>query len=276
MQTRLEVAIPGEGSRYYPIEQRSVIGASADADVVLGVPGVAQHHFRLELGPGHVDVRLAPGARPLCYAGKRFVGGKLGYDQDFYLEQLRFNCRAPNGSSPRQRLVWLTLALLAPALLIGLALPGPARDARLGAPDEAIELFATAPACPDSEPASALRHAERLEGAARAKRERHRYDPHDGVEAGRLYAEASACFERAGDARGRERTESAGAGWRARVTEELRAAQLRLRAALADQRTDAALRELAALRRLTKNEPHRYARWLEEKERALRSKPPAR
>jgi hypothetical protein len=270
MKTRLEIAIPGEGSRYHPIERQSVIGSGPGADVVLALPGLAAQHFRLELGARQLELRLAAGARPLRYEGKRFRGGKLAYGRDFYLDQVRFSCVAP-GPAPRRRVLWLAPALVGAAALGGLALEHEHERGRSRTLAEPIELFAATAPCPEHDPAVALRRAQRLERAAHAKKERHRYDPHDGVEAGRLYQQARACFEAAGDDAGRERTDGAGAALRARVLEELRAARLRLRAALADQQSDLALAEIGALRRLMRNEPHHYARWLEEKERELRS-----
>jgi hypothetical protein len=273
MKTRLELAIPGEASRYHALEHGAVVGSGDGSDVVLDAPGVAAHHFRIELGARRLELKVAPGAGPLCYEGKRFKSGKINYGRDFYLAQVRFNCAVPARTTSPRRALWLALGIVLVTASAALALTREHDGAATRASEDPVELFGPAAPCAEQEPARARRRAERLERAARAKEERRRYDPHDGVEAGRLYAEATACFDTASDAAGRERNRERGSELRARVQEELRAARLRLRAALTDQRQERALLELAALRRLMKNEPHRYARWLQEKERALRSTP---
>ena len=268
MRTQLEIAIAGRASQSHPIERSVVIGAGPGADVVVTAPGVEAQHFRLVLGSRQLELRLAPGVRPLRYEGKPFSGGRIAYERDFYLEHVRFNCRAPE-RSPRARWPWL-MAFAAASAGAGAVLAGSSGAAREPAREDDVVLFGGNSSCPEPEPSAARRHAERSERAALAKLERRRYDPHDGVAAGRLYAEAAACFATASDQAERERSERVGDEVRTRVTEELRAAQIRLRAALGDEQHARALEEIAGLRRLLRGEAQPYARWLGEKERELR------
>lgn len=275
MKTTLEIAIAGQASQSHPIERRVVVGAGPGADLVVPAPGVEARHFQLTLAPRHLELKLAPGARPLRHDGKPFSGGRLPYERDFYLEHVRFHCAAPGGAARRGRWPWL-LVLAAASAAGGVLLARSRDDGRVTAQHERLELFAGAARCPEQQPDAARRHAERSERAAQAKRERRRYDPHDGVVAGRLYAEAAACFATAGDDAERERSERVGAELRGRVTEELRAAQIRLRAALADEHDQRALEAIVALGRLLRGEPYEYARWLAEREREVRGRMGAR
>jgi hypothetical protein len=270
MKTHLEIAIAGQASQSHPIERRAVVGAGPGADVVVAAPGVEAQHFRLVLAARHLELRLAPGVRPLRYEGKPFSGGRVAYERDFYLEQVRFNCAAPGRGQRRAPWPWL-LALAAAGAGGSVMLEGARIDAHEPTREGGLVLFGDA-RCPEPEPEAARRHAQRSERAAQAKLERRRYDPHDGVAAGRLYAEAAACFATAGDQAERERSERVGGEVRALVMEELRAAQLRLRAALGDEQHQRALEEIAGLRRLLRDEPDPYGRWLEEKERELRGR----
>ena len=54
------------------------------------IASVMAQHVRVKLGPNDVDVRLAPGGRPLTYEGQPFAGGPLPYGSDFYLDRVRF------------------------------------------------------------------------------------------------------------------------------------------------------------------------------------------
>jgi len=91
MKTKLEISIPGEADRHFPIDTRAVVGKGPTADISLDVPGVSAQHFRVKLGTSDVDLRLAPGARPLTYEGRPFSGGAVPYGADFYLDRVRFS-----------------------------------------------------------------------------------------------------------------------------------------------------------------------------------------
>ena len=43
MKTKLEVSIPGEADRHFPVDTRAVIGKGPTADISLDVPGVIGH-----------------------------------------------------------------------------------------------------------------------------------------------------------------------------------------------------------------------------------------
>src|SRR5688572_24512227 len=115
MKAMLEIVVAGGASHTHAIERRAVVGAGPGADVVVAAPGVAPQHFRLALGPRQLELKLAPGVRPLRYDGRAFAGGKLGYGRDFYLEHVRFNCAAPGGGARRARWPWLLVVAIAGA-----------------------------------------------------------------------------------------------------------------------------------------------------------------
>jgi hypothetical protein len=269
MKTRLEVSLPSEGSRYHPIEERTIVGSGSSADIALDVPGVTPQHFRIKLMPKYLDIRLAPGAGPLTYEGKPFSGGKVAYDTDFYLNQVRFNCATPKTASG-SRVVPLLGAVVVVLGVLGYMFLQQVTESASLPPEQEVDVFAAGQPCPQSDAAGAARLAGRLEQAAVAKRERYRYDPHDGVEAGRLFAQASDCYAKASDAAGKQRMDQTGQVWRQKVTEEFRAARLRLHTALQNEQFNVALSEVQVLRRILRNEPNPYAEWLIQKERELK------
>ena len=58
MKTKLEVSMPGEADRHFPVDTRAVIGKGPTADISLDVPGVIAQHFRVKLGTNDVDVAI--------------------------------------------------------------------------------------------------------------------------------------------------------------------------------------------------------------------------
>jgi hypothetical protein len=121
-----------------------------------------------------------------------------------------------------------------------------------------------------SDVAGAARKALSLERAAEAKRERYRYSTHDGIDAGRLFAQASKCYAQAGDQLGLARVEAAGKAWRERVMDEFKAARLRLRTAIQNNQLEAALASVVSMQRMLQGETVPYLAWLSTKERQLK------
>lgn len=276
MSALLEVARPGAASRQHPLGARTWVGSAERANVRVEAPGLCPRHFVIVLGPRAVEVRLARGAAPLTRQGEPFRGGRLAYGEDFYFGALRFNCWAPRRSRARLALVAGVLVAALPIVVAAgfprAAEPSPARRA---AP-LALAPFAVLPQCPHGDPTRAERDGRRLEAAARAKRERYRFEPYDGVMAGRWYAQAEDCFARANAPEPQARMAAEGSAWREQVTSDLRAAALRLEAALGSGEHGRALEEIRALLRVTRNEPSPYASWLARKERELSREPPRR
>jgi len=271
MKTKLEVTVPGEPDRQFPIDTRAIVGKGPTADVSLDEsPGISAQHFRIKLGPNDVDVRLAPGARPLTYEGRTFSGGPIPYGADFYLERIRFSCPKPKAETNNKVLPLLIACVVAVGGVIVLFLLDNAQETTTEANEQEVVLFAEAPPCPMSDVAGAARKAFSLEKAAEAKRERYRYSSHDGIDAGRLYAQASKCYALAGDQAGLARVEAAGKAWRDRVMDEFRAARLRLRTAIQNNQLDAALSSVVAMQRMLEGETVPYLAWLGTKERQLK------
>jgi hypothetical protein len=270
MKTKLEVSLPGEPDRHFPIDTRAIIGKGPTADVSLDVPGIIAQHFRVKLGVSEVDVRLAPGARPLTYEGRPFSGGVVPYGSDFYLERIRFSCAKPkeDGGSKLLPLLLVLFVMAGGGVAFVLAEENQIDSTVVGG-EQDIVLFPEAPACPHSDAAGAARRATGLERAAQTKRERYRYDAHDGLEAGRLYAQAGKCFQAANDAANQQRVQQVGDAWRLEVTEDFRAARLRLRTALQDDDLNTALTAIAALQRLLAGEDLPYVASLASTERQI-------
>jgi hypothetical protein len=272
MKTKLQVTVPGEPDRHYPIDTRAIVGKGPTADVSLDhAAAVGKQHFRIKLGPTDLDVRIAPGAAPLTYEGRPFSGGPIPYGSDFYLDRIRFSCLPPNKGTNAKLVPLLAACVLVIGGFIAFDMLGGATGAQLASEDEEVVLFTEGEACPQTDPAGAARKGQSLELAARAKRERYRYDAHDGLDAGRLFSQASKCYALAGDQPSQARVDQEGQAWRQRVTEEFRAAQLRWRTAVQNNQNDAALTAVVAMRRVLQGEPHPYMAKLAARERQLRA-----
>ncbi len=272
MKTKLQVTVPGEPDRHYSVDTRAIVGKGPAADVSLDHAGVSQQHFRIKLGANNLDVRIAPGAAPLTYEGRPFAGGELPYGTDFYLARIRFSCLPP-GKGTNSRVIPLLIACV---VVIGgftalSMFDQSAIQSVAGADDVEVTLFEEPAPCPQTDREGARRKADSLERAAHAKRERYRYDAHDGLDAGRLFGEASKCYEVAGDPAGKERVDGEGRAWRQRITEEFSAARLRLRTALQNGQLETALSAVVAMRRVLEGEATPYATWLAGKDRQLRT-----
>lgn len=271
MKTKLEVTLPGDPDRHFPIDTRAIVGKGPTADVSLDdSPGVVAQHFRIKLGPNDVDVRLAPGARPLTYEGRTFAGGPIPYGADFYLDRIRFSCTKPKAETNSKVLPLLLACGVAVAGVIALFVLDDGQETTTEANEQEVVLFTEAPPCPQSDVAGAARKAFSLEKAAEAKRERYRYAAHDGIDAGRLFAQASKCYALAGDQAGVARVDAAGKVWREQVMDEFRAARLRLRTAIQNKQLDAALSAVVSMQRMLAGENVPYLAWLGTKERQLK------
>jgi hypothetical protein len=271
MKTKLEVTLPGDPDRHFPIDTRAIVGKGPTADVSLDdSPGVVAQHFRIKLGPNDVDVRLAPGARPLTYEGRTFAGGPIPYGADFYLDRIRFSCPKPKAEGSSRTLPLLIACGVAVAGVAALFLFNDGQEADEEENEQEVALFGEAPPCPQSDVGGAARKALSLEKAAQAKRERYRYEFHDGLDAGRLFAQASKCYAVIGDQAGVARVDAAGNAWRELVTGEFRAARLRLRTALQNKQVEAALDAVVSMQRMLQGENLPYVQWLGGKERQLK------
>jgi len=270
MKTKLEVTLPGDPDRHFPIDTRAIVGKGPTADVSLDdSPGIIAQHFRIKLGPNDVDVRLAPGAHPLTYEGRTFAGGPIPYGADFYLDRIRFSCPKPKAETNSKVLPLLLACVVAVAGVVVLFLLDNAQETTTELNEQEVVLFAEAPPCPMSDAAGAARKALSLEKAAEAKRERYRYSSHDGIDAGRLFAQASKCYAQAGDQLGLARVSAAGEAWRARMMDEFKAARVRLRTAIQNNQLEAALDAVVSMQRMLQGETVPYLAWLGTKERQL-------
>jgi hypothetical protein len=271
MKTKLEVTLPGDPDRHFPIDTRAIVGKGPTADVSLDdSPGVVAQHFRIKLGPNDVDVRLAPGARPLTYEGRTFAGGPIPYGADFYLDRIRFSCPKPKAEGSSRTLPLLIACGVVVAGVTALFLVNDGQETTAEENEQEVVLFPEAPPCPQSDANGAARKALSLEKAAEAKRERYRYEFHDGLDAGRLFAQASKCYAVVGDQAGVARVDAAGKAWRELVMGEFRAARLRLRTAIQNNQLEAALAAVVAMQRMLKGENVPYVAWLSLKERQLK------
>jgi len=270
MKTKLEVSIPGDADRHFPIDTRAVVGKGATADISLDMPGVIAQHFRVKLGTDDLDLRLAPGARPLTYEGRPFSGGAVPYGADFYLDRVRFRVTKPKQERSSKVLPLLLACVVVVGGVFALLLSNQSDlEPSTEANEQELVLFPEPPACPQTDPAAATRKAISLEKAALAKRERYRYAAHDGLDAGRLYAQASKCYLAAGDQAGKQRTDAEGDAWRQQLTDEFRAARLRLRTTLQDKDLNAALNAISSMRRILEGEAIPYNSYLANTERQI-------
>lgn len=123
--------------------------------------------------------------------------------------------------------------------------------------------------CPVADPAQAAVRATAAEHEARVKREQFPFEPADGVDAFRLWGEASACYRLSGDTAAHDRTFAAREDWGRIVGEHYAALRLRLQVAQRQQRDVDALEAVRDLQRLLRDRRGPYLDWLRETRDAL-------
>lgn len=154
-------------------------------------------------------------------------------------------------------LVLVTLVAAAGVLLRPAEVPQAERESF-----EPQALFGADPPCRPAPGESADHRAETAERDALARVQRYPFERLEGVAAARLYAEASDCHRRAGDAAGAERAGERLQAVRARVWQDVLAQRLRLERALENRQLDEALTEVQALRTLWRERDSEFGKWL--------------
>ncbi len=254
MKATLKASRAGEPERRFQIVERAIIGSGSDSAIRFEDAQMLGQHFSVKPMDDGVKLRLAHGAPPMMHEGKDFVGGLIPYDADFFVGAYRFTVArtesvvGKGGPSP----VILVAAAAAVAIMV-LSFFAPEKVDGSAANEIKIpELFGPVP-CGAAE-GQPLHRAHEAERGAAAKQERYVFDPHDGVLAGRLLAEASSCYGKAGDADGAKRTAEAGIRWQERVRTDITAARLRLELALENKDLPRALDNVRELLKLLHGE----------------------
>lgn len=213
-------------------------------------------------------VAVAQGAKAeVRVRGEPFQHGILGWGTEIEVAGLRLRItdelpkekKDPNEkqvSSPILIVAFLLIPLIGWLLLSG---PDTGIDTTPAAPPP--DLFDEEIECPSG--GSARHRADVDAEAAIAMSERYPFASQDGVQAVRRFRRARACYRAAGAAQEAEIMEREGAAMEARIEEDYRTHQLRLRRALEQERLPDALLESRALVELLRHkEGNAYLNWL--------------
>ncbi|MCA9609322.1 MAG: hypothetical protein KC619_27160 [Myxococcales bacterium] len=199
--------------------------------------------------------------------GEVFQHGILGWGTEIEVANLKLRItdelpkekKDPNEkqvSSPIMIVAFLLIPLIGWLLLSG---PDTGIDTTPAAPPPS--LFDENVACPQG--GSARHRADVDAEAAIAMSERYPFASQDGVQAVRRFQRARACYRAAGAGQEAEIMEREGARMQARIEEDYRTHQLRLRRALEQERLPDALLESRALVELLRHkEGDPYLNWL--------------
>lgn len=251
MKLTLRVAYPGEPERRFRLSDRVIVGSAAECAISLPDSGMLPEHFSVRPDKDGAKIRLANGAPPMGHNGAQFNGGVVPYDSDFYVGQIRFAVSSEDAASgkggPSPVLIVAAVVAVAVAGVTMLA-PSDELDPNSVAVMKLPNVFAPVPCT--AEPGKVAYRAADAERAALSKQGRAVFDPHDGVEAGRLYLEAEACYAAAGDAASQARVKAAGDAWRDKITADASASRVRLEVALGERDNQAAYNEVRKLLRL--------------------------
>lgn len=253
--------------------QPATVGSGASDLRVPDNAGLLERHLLVTPSEAGVTVAVAQGAPGLVFRGQELREVVVPWGEEAYVENVRLAFLKRSADAKRTS-AWL---MLAPLLLLALGLAGPKREApiELSKNLEAPELVGPLPACRETEQAAAAARGRELVRAAEAKMQRSVFVSRERVEAIDLLAEAKGCLELAQLDSEAQRAEATLRQWTERLNEDFAAAELRLRLALTEERTDQALsaiRELRAL--LAASPPSPYAEWLEELKRRLEQEAP--
>jgi len=271
MSATIEIQIPGKDtvSRKLPTDQPTTVGRTASGG--LAVPSarhLEREHFIVEPRMRGCHVMVLPGAHTdASLKGRPFNDGLVAWGETLLIGpiQVRFS-QGSQGPSP--------VLLIGSVVIVGLVAFMLSQDSRTeslsGSMPEAPQLSFASQPCSETGVAARVR-AEELEEQALASGERYAFDLTDGMDAARIFREASACYAQAGDKTSADRTEQSHVNWRTRLSERYSAHRLRLRVALDRGQARVAEKQLKALYQfLSDFEDHPYYQWMAQVQNQLR------
>jgi hypothetical protein len=259
----VEIQVPGLPSREHELSLRAVkVGTGSEAELRLPVSsGFAGLQLELTTAEHGVRVALFSGAQgTLVFRGQECAEAFVPWNEELFAGGVRlaFIARPKRAGSP--------LLLLAPVLLLAagmMLLPKLENRVEGEGEVEAPPLALSKIECREKEPAHVERRAREAEHAGRAKLQRFAFAAHEGIEALDLLAEASACFNAAGQADDAARARDAHSAWSGQLADDYAAARLELRVALEQERYQQALNAASHLQALLAARPAcPYSEWL--------------
>jgi hypothetical protein len=271
MKRYVEVHAPGVGSERHELTDDTVVlGTGSDATVRVDRRSLLHsRHLELMTTATGVSVTLAPGVDgAFVFEGSDRKSAFVPWGEEVFLGNVRLTF-LETAEAERPSPVLLGVAPLA-LLVIGFSVfKAVTRDTPSGRSVDAPVLFDERVTCSEHDRQVAEHRAREAERAAQAKAERFAFAFRDGVEAGRLFLEAHACFESLGLTNDASRLDDQSRRWIARVNEEYSAARLRLRVALDHRGYAEALTATKELRAFLTGGDGPYAEWLADLEREL-------
>jgi hypothetical protein len=270
----LEIHFPGSATERHEIVGAEARIGSAPSATIRPEHGEQLDPEQLKLVPTDAGchVSLMPGvAGPLMFGGAPHWEALVPWGDEVFLRGVRYTFLSGTRSAKRPSSVVLFVALVGLAFGGYLILGNPGGSDASKMEIDPPSLVAPSGACSEASPAAAGEHGARAERAALAKEERSAFDVTDGVGALTSLAEASACYNTAGNAESVARAQSELARWTAQMNEDYAATRLRLKLALEHRRFSEALDAAAHLQAIVPKGP--YADWLGALRRELERKP---
>ncbi len=246
--------------------ERILVGSGAHCDIRLSLEVAHWEHIVITQEDGKVIARVV-GAGQMALDGEPQREGELQEGSTLRLDTTTVVLNRITVEEVKKRessagpiaAGLMALLVLAAGLFVLKTASAQANDTAPPAPDP-VEAFVAS--CPERQAAIPL--ANEKETLARAKRERFRFYPHDGVEGVRYFRVAAACFEDGkahGDA---ENSRSEAAALEVEVRDAFHSSRVRLERALVRRDARTALAEVKLQRQLLaeRTDAEGYCRWL--------------
>lgn len=280
---QIDVYLPDGTIQNFQLNEEKVkVGASSTCQVMIDRPEFSPEHLLLVARPEGVWVAVARGvATPTLVDGVTHDRGMVPWGKSITVGPTRIvlndgtktakksskdKSDKEEGVSP---VILIAAAVIVPAALyMSFAAPGSEVPGRVQQQPPAL-FDSLQRQCPEHESAMFRNAAEESTRVAMSKAERMPFRMQDGIEAVNYYAQASACFNAAGDPASAQLAMQRATRLQTRLDDEYRAHQFRLDRALEQGRVDDALYEARMLKAMTAHRRGAYFNALVTLERQL-------
>ena len=269
---RIVISHPGGRREELSVDaERVLVGSGAHCDIRLphGLAAIEQLAIDARAGGVFVEARSLDPMPELN--GSPFTQGRLLPDAVIGIGPLSLTVELleiERGATQRKEKQEKTSPLVYAAAVFGFPLGlyiimQKPPEAVLRMPTKPPALWAaSAPSCPQAQPASALAFAEQQLTSAESKEERSPFYPEDGVSAVKAFLLASACFKSADEPEQAGDTEQAALLLKKRVSDDFHIHQVRLERALSTKNYESARTEVRILRAFLGGALGEYTNWL--------------
>lgn len=279
---QIDVYLPdGTVQNFQLTEEKVKVGASSACQVMIDRPEFSPEHLLLVARPEGVWVAVARGvATPTLVDGVTHDRGMVVWGKSITVGPTRIVLNdgtktAKKSSKDKDKeegvspVILIAAAVIVPAALyMSFAAPGADVPSRVQQQPPALFDSLQRP-CPEREGAMIRNAAEESARVAMSKAERMPFRMQDGIEAVNYYAQASGCFNAAGDAASAQVAMQRATRLQARLEDEYRAHQFRLDRSLEQGRVEDALYETRMLRAMAGHRRGPYINALVTLERQL-------